>query len=74
MKALFFTDMGRHIELVRGLETTRIGRYAAWEYKGRGKPEVLATAENLEELQEAYGNLEMLEISGPSTNLQGQEE
>ena len=52
----FITDMGEHTELSDSFGGTwTMERYAVWGEKGRGKPEVIETSDDITELIDKYG-------------------
>lgn len=68
MKALFITDFGTNLAITdaeTGEAQGQLARYAAWGDKGRGKPEVIETSDDLDQLQEKHGpGLPVQEIGG----------
>lgn len=59
------TDLGAPIPIsTEDGEQTMLGRYGVWEDAHRRKPEVIATGDDLDELQKQYGpNLEVVVLS-----------
>jgi len=59
----FYTDTGRVVVLKDDAGRKRsIGRYGAWLAAGSRKPEVVLTADYLDDLKKIYGDLPMAEI------------
>ena len=52
---VYITDMGRPLVTVGPKGEENIGRYGVWDGRGRRKPEVVATGDDLQKLQREYG-------------------
>jgi hypothetical protein len=61
-EAEFITDAGFPVILTWGDEELDIGRYGVWGDKGRGKPEVIDTGNDLDALKEKHGELPVYEL------------
>jgi len=53
----FITDLGFPLVATMGDEEWDLGRYGVWADKGRGKPEVIDTGNDLEALKKKHGDL-----------------
>ena len=52
---VYITDMGGPLATVGPKGEENIGRYGVWDGRGRRKPEVVATGDDLQKLQREYG-------------------
>ena len=58
MKAMFYTDFGRQLELTStDGQVEHLPRYGAWgDISGRDKPEVIECGDDLDALKAKYGD------------------